>query len=144
MGLDIGEKRTGVALSDELGITAQPMDTIEAKGPDDMEKKVLDLIKRLNPDRIVMGLPRNMDGSIGPRAQAILSLAERVREKSGHPVETWDERLTTIEAERVLLSAQMGRKKRKKTLDTLSAVLILQGYLDSLRASPDAGPRSES
>jgi len=134
LGLDIGEKRTGVALSDELGITAQPLDTIEAKGPDDMEKKVFDLIGRLNPDKIVMGLPRNMDGSIGPRAQAVLSLAERVRGKTGHTVETWDERLSTVEAERVLLSAQMGRKKRKKALDSLSAVLILQGYLDSLKS----------
>lgn len=134
LGLDVGEKRTGTALSDELGITAQGLETLEASDSEGRKKKVLDLIRKVRPEKVVVGLPRNMDGSLGPQARMVMAFAEEIARESGLTVDTWDERLSTVEADEILRSSHVKQKKRKKVRDILSAVLILQGYLDNLRS----------
>ena len=136
LGLDIGARRIGVAVSDELGWTAQPLETIDLgkrSNLKDAAARVAAVAEQVGAEKVVFGLPLNMDGSEGPAAQAARTLAEEVAETSGLPVEPWDERLTTVSAERALLEADMSRKKRKKKIDQVAAQLILQGYLDSLR-----------
>ncbi|WP_062198809.1 Holliday junction resolvase RuvX [Massilibacterium senegalense] len=134
LGLDVGTKTIGVAVSDELGWTAQGIETI----PRDEEKDFLsgltrieELVDMYSVEKIVIGLPKNMNGTIGPRAEASKDFAEKVEDKTGIPVVLWDERLTTMAAERVLLEADVSRKKRRKVIDKMAAVMILQGYLDS-------------
>jgi len=133
-GLDVGERRIGVAVSDELGWTAQPVTALERTGVigDD-----LDALKRclapFAPTRIVVGLPRNMNGSIGTSAERISAFADLVGNALEIPVVMWDERLSTVAVERVLIEADVSRAKRKKVVDKLAAAYILQGFLDSLR-----------
>ncbi|MBM7701423.1 Holliday junction resolvase RuvX [Metabacillus iocasae] len=133
LGLDVGTKTIGVAVSDEMGWTAQGIETI--KMPENQMKQSLPRLKELideySVEKIVVGLPKNMNGTIGPRGEACLQFAELL--KKGFNIETimWDERLSTMAAERVLLSADVSRKKRKKVIDKMAAVMILQGYLDS-------------
>ena len=127
MGLDVGEKRIGVAVSDPLGYTAQGISVIKRENIEDLKKIVSDY----DVERIIVGLPKNMDGSIGEQAKKVLAFIEDLKREIDLPVLTWDERLTTKEAEGVLLRADLSRAKRKKVIDKLAAVLILQGYLDS-------------
>jgi putative holliday junction resolvase len=133
MGLDVGSKTVGVALSDELGWTAQGLETIRINeeekefGFDQLGK----IIKEYDVSTIVVGLPKNMNGTIGPRGEASQFFAGELERLFGLPVVLWDERLTTIAAERVLLEADVSRKKRKKVIDKMAASMILQGYLDS-------------
>lgn len=133
MGLDVGSKTVGIALSDELGWTAQGLKTVEINeeqgeyGFEEMEN----LIKDYGISKIVVGLPKNMNGSIGPRGEASQYYADELEKRFGIPVVLWDERLTTVAAERVLLEADISRKKRKKVIDKMAASMILQGYLDS-------------
>lgn len=131
MGLDLGEKNIGVALSDPLGLTAQGLEVIPR---DADEGKFLERIGRLvqkyGVEKIVVGLPRNMDGTLGAQGLRVLEFARRLREATGLPVETWDERLSTVGAERILLAADLSRKKRRRVIDKLAAAVILQGYLD--------------
>ncbi len=133
MGLDVGSKTVGVALSDELGWTAQGLNTIHIN---EDEKKygfeqIGEIIRQYDVDKVVVGLPKNMNGTIGPRGEASQFYGRELEKKFGLPVIYWDERLTTMAAERVLLEADMSRKKRKKVIDKMAAVMILQGYLDS-------------
>lgn len=133
MGLDVGSKTVGVALSDELGWTAQGLTTIqinEEKSEFGIDK-LGTIIKESQVKEIVVGLPKNMNGSIGPRGEASQHYADLLEKTFGLPVVLWDERLTTMAAERVLLEADVSRKKRKKVIDKMAAVMILQGYLDS-------------
>lgn len=133
MGLDVGSKTVGIALSDELGWTAQGLKTLKI----DEEKQefgfneLSEIIKEYQVERVVVGLPKNMNGSIGFRGEASQHFAKSINERFSIPVVLWDERLTTMAAERVLLEADVSRKKRKKVIDKMAAVLILQGYLDS-------------
>lgn len=133
MGLDVGSKTVGVALSDELGWTAQGLETIrineEAReyGFEQLGK----IIKEYDVSKIIVGLPKNMNGTIGPRGEASQFFGNELEKLFGLPVVYWDERLTTMAAERVLLEADVSRKKRKKVIDKMAAVMILQGYLDS-------------
>lgn len=133
MGLDVGSKTIGVAISDELGWTAQGIETIHINeeenqfGFDEIGK----LINEYNVKKVVIGLPKNMNGSIGPRGEASQLFAQKLKEKFDVQVVLWDERLTTVAAERVLLEADLSRKKRKKVIDKMAAVMILQSYLDS-------------
>jgi putative holliday junction resolvase len=133
MGLDVGSKTVGIALSDELGWTAQGLETLKINeeenvfGFDELGK----IIKEYEVDKIVVGLPKNMNGSIGPRGEASQFFARELEERFGIPVILWDERLTTVAAERVLLEADVSRKKRKKVIDKMAAMMILQGYLNS-------------
>ncbi|KAA9026398.1 Holliday junction resolvase RuvX [Niallia endozanthoxylica] len=133
MGLDVGSKTVGVALSDAFGWTAQGLTTIainEAEGEygfSEVEK----ILKEYEVSTIVVGLPKNMNGTIGPRGEASQFYADELNKQFGIPVVLWDERLTTVAAEKLLLEADISRKKRKKVIDKMAAAMILQGYLDS-------------
>jgi putative Holliday junction resolvase len=132
MGLDLGDKTIGVALSDPLGLTAQALEVVRRNGSlkDDLIR--LKEIARANEvTRIVIGLPRNMNGTIGPRGELALEFTRQVEQSLGLPAETWDERLSTVAAERVLLDANMRRKKRRQVIDKIAAAVILQNYLDA-------------
>lgn len=133
MGLDVGTKTVGVAISDAFGWTAQGIETIkidEANEKFGMER-VAELVKSHEVSSFVVGYPKNMNNSIGPRAEASERYAELLRETFEKPVFLWDERLTTSAAEKMLISADVSRKKRKEVIDKMAAVMILQGYLDS-------------
>ena len=132
MGLDVGKKRIGVAVSDRLGWTAQGVGVIDRTRPDWIQR-LAEWIEENEVEAIVVGLPRNMDGSVGPRGQACRELAQRLEDRFSLPVILWDERLSTVAAERTLLSADMSRKKRRKVIDQIAACWILQGYLDAQR-----------
>jgi putative Holliday junction resolvase len=131
MGLDIGSRRIGVAVSDENGIIAQPLTTLETRNNGDFP---LDELGALVAERgiagIVVGLPRRLDGSHGPAAVAAEALAARLGAALALPVELWDERLTSVQAERLLVEAGVRRKKRRGATDRIAAALILQGFLD--------------
>lgn len=133
MGLDVGTKTVGVAISDELGWTAQGLTTIKINEEENELgfEKIGEIIKEHGVGKIVVGLPKNMNGTIGPRGEACQYYASELERLYGLPVVLWDERLTTMAAERVLLEADVSRKKRKKVIDKMAASLILQGFLDS-------------
>ncbi|NWQ40128.1 Holliday junction resolvase RuvX [Bacillus sp. EB106-08-02-XG196] len=133
MGLDVGSKTVGIAISDELGWTAQGLKTLkidEEKNKFGFEE-IGQLIKEYGISQVVIGLPKNMNGSIGPRGEASKRYAEEIENQFSVSTILWDERLTTMAAERVLLEADVSRKKRKKVIDKMAAMMILQGYLDS-------------
>ncbi|AXI31489.1 Holliday junction resolvase RuvX [Priestia aryabhattai] len=133
LGLDVGTKTIGVAVSDEMGWTAQGIETIKI-ADEQMEQsypRLQQLIDEYSVEKIVVGLPKNMNGTIGPRGEACIEFADNVKETLNIETMMWDERLSTMAAERVLLSADVSRKKRKKVIDKMAAVMILQGYLDS-------------
>jgi len=130
LGVDYGEKRVGLALSDPLGITAQNLEVIENRGDDALVRDLADRVKRHDARRVVLGLPRNMDGSAGPKARYVEALAQKLEAALGIPIIRIDERLTTRQAERVLIDADVSRAKRKKVVDKMAAALILQSYLD--------------
>lgn len=132
IGLDVGSKTIGVAVSDALGLTAQGLTTISWNEQNivSADKELKDIIKEHDIGKAVIGLPKNMNGTIGERGEASQIYAAHIEEVHQIPSVLWDERLTTIAAERVLLEADMSRKKRKKVIDKMAAVMILQGYLD--------------
>ncbi|MGI6685004.1 MAG: Holliday junction resolvase RuvX [Bacillota bacterium] len=131
MGLDVGEKTIGIALSDPLGWTAQGLETIRRKGDltEDLNR-LKKIIADYEVERIVVGLPKNMNGTLGPSAERAKDLADTIFRETGIPIEMWDERLSTMAAERTLLEGNVSRAKRKKVIDKMAAVIILQGYLD--------------
>ncbi|OGQ00852.1 MAG: Holliday junction DNA helicase RuvA [Deltaproteobacteria bacterium RBG_19FT_COMBO_46_12] len=137
MGLDVGSKTIGVAISDELGITAQGFKTIKRKAMEDDLRELYTIISQFQIEKIVVGLPKNMDGSLGKQAEFVLGWIEDLKNKIQLPIETWDERLSTVEASKTLLKADLSRKKRKGVIDKLAAVLILQGYLQQIRSRKD-------
>ena len=135
LGLDYGSKTVGVAVSDPLGLTAQRVETIWRKQENKLRRtlaRIEELVKEYQAERIVIGLPRNMNNTMGERAEKSLEFGDLVEKRTGLPVIMWDERLTTREAERALMEAGVRRENRKDYLDSVAAVLILQGYLDSL------------
>lgn len=135
MGLDYGSKTVGVAISDPLGFTAQGIETIERKEENKLRQtlaRIEALVKEYEVEKIVLGYPKNMNNTIGERAEKSLELKEKLERRIGIPVIMWDERLTTVEAERTLIESGVRRENRKKYVDKIAAVFILQGYLDSL------------
>lgn len=134
MGLDVGEKRIGVALSDEGGLIASPRETLERKGNKKDIAHLLELARREEVTEIVVGMPYSLDGSVGPQAEKVNRFVEALRSATEVPVKLWDERLSTVSAERALLEADMSRSKRRGTVDRVAAALILQSYLDAERA----------
>jgi putative Holliday junction resolvase len=130
LGLDIGEKRIGVALSDPLGIMAGALTVVERVTDDAALKQIIDLARENEVERIVVGMPCSLDGSLGKQAQAVQSFVDLLKEHTKLPVVAWDERLSTVAAERTMLEVGMKRDKRKKRRDSLAAAFILQGYLD--------------
>ena len=131
LGLDVGSKTIGVAVSDELGLTAQGLTTLKRKVLKQDIKQLLKVIEENGVEKVVVGLPKNMNGSLGPSAEMVISLIGELKKFVDLPVVTWDERLSTVAAQRVLLEADMSRKKRKRVVDKVAAILILQGYLDN-------------
>jgi putative Holliday junction resolvase len=133
LGLDVGTKTIGVAVSDALGWTAQGVETIRRRQnhPEDDFERIKELIQQYEISKIVVGLPKNMNGSIGPSGEACQTFAKELESITGLSVILWDERLTTMAAERTLISADVSRKKRKQVIDKLAASIILQGYMDS-------------
>jgi putative pre-16S rRNA nuclease len=130
LGIDPGEKRIGLALSDPLGITAQGLPTITVSSPTDAAEKIARIARESEVERIIIGLPLNMDGSEGEQADRARHLGSLLEELLGLPVIFRDERLTSRQAELVLLEADMRRKRRKEHVDRLAAQIILQSYLD--------------
>ena len=137
MGLDYGSKTVGVAVSDALKITAQALETIERKEENKLRRtlaRIEELVGEYEVESIVLGLPKNMNNTLGERAQRTLEFKEMLEQRIGIPVLMWDERLTTVEAERTLMDSKVRREERKKYVDKIAAVFILQGYLDSISA----------
>jgi len=134
MGLDIGSHTIGVAVSDELGITAQGLKTLRRKSMEEDFKEIVTLVHQFEVNKIVVGLPKNMNGTLGRQAEIVLQWVKALNEKIQVPIVTWDERLSTVGASKVLLEADLSRRKRKKVIDKLAAVLILQGFLDQSRS----------
>lgn len=134
IGLDVGSKTIGVAVSDLMGWTAQGVEIIsinEAAGEFGLER-LKELIAEYEVSKVVIGLPKNMNNTIGPRAEASLSFGRMVELETGLPVDYVDERLTTVQAEKMLINeGNVSRKKRKKVIDKVAAVILLQNYLDS-------------
>jgi len=132
LGLDVGERRIGVAISDPLGYTAQGIGTITRKNL----KLDLGEIKRIcdeySVESILIGLPKNMNGTIGPSGEKVIELSKIIETELDLPVKLWDERLTTVAAHKAMLEADLSRAKRKKIVDKIAAIYILQGYLDSI------------
>ncbi|GIO98163.1 putative pre-16S rRNA nuclease [Paenibacillus lautus] len=133
MGLDYGDRRIGVAISDVFGWTAQGVEVIERRRDEGELDRIAALVKDNEVGEIVVGLPKNMNGTIGPRGEICMEFASALRESLSLPVHLWDERLSTVSAERTLLEADVSRKKRKQVVDKMAASLILQNYLDSKR-----------
>lgn len=133
MGLDIGSKTIGVAVSDELGLIAHARETLHRQSIEKDLETIADLVRRLEVARIVVGLPVNMTGTLGVEAKKILQLVDDMRRVLSVSVTTWDERLTTVQARRVLLEAGLSRRKRKRVIDRTAATLILQSFLDAER-----------
>ncbi|MBI3017978.1 MAG: Holliday junction resolvase RuvX [Deltaproteobacteria bacterium] len=131
LGLDVGDKRIGVAVSDELRITAQPIMTLERQSLEKDCATLNEIIQKYQISKIVVGIPRSLSMKITPQTQKVLDLVEIFKQKWSIPIEEWDEWYTTQAARNVLIEADMSRKKRKQVIDKLAAVLILQGYLDS-------------
>jgi putative Holliday junction resolvase len=133
MGLDIGSHTIGIAVSDELGITAQGLKTLKRKSMREDFKEIATIIRQFEVEKIVVGLPKKMDGTLGTQAEIVLKWIKALKDEIPVPVVSWDERLSTVGASKVLLEADLSRRKRKKVIDKLAAVLILQGYLDQNR-----------
>ena len=133
LGIDLGSARVGLALSDDLGMLAHPLETIQVKGAGDLAAYVAGIVRRENVSVVVIGLPRNMDGSHGPAAAKTREFGEKLRVKTpGCEIRYWDERMTTMAAQKAL--HEMGRnvKKSRQVIDQVAAQMILQGYLDSI------------
>jgi putative Holliday junction resolvase len=134
MGLDYGSKTVGVAISDPLGITAQGIEIIRREKETKLRQtlaRIEALIKEYQVESIVLGFPKNMNNTIGDRAEKSLAFKEMLEKRTGLDVVMWDERLTTVEANRTLMEGKVRREDRSKYVDMLAAVYILQGYLDS-------------
>ena len=144
MGLDYGTKTVGVAASDPLGITAQAVETITRKEENKLRKtcaRIEALIAEYGVERIVLGFPKHMNNDIGERAEKALEFRDMLARRTGLEVVMWDERLTTVSAERTLMESGVRRENRKKHIDQIAAVFILQGYLDmlSMRQGTETG-----
>ena len=143
LGVDLGERRIGLALSDELGMTAQGKDILVYLNDEKSLASLAEIIHSQQVETVVFGLPRNMDGSIGPMARKVLSFGDRLQVMLPQvKVTYWDERLTTSAAQRMLVEADLSRTKRKRVVDKIAAILILQGYLDGIKNRAVAEKRS--
>jgi putative Holliday junction resolvase len=137
LGLDFGERRIGVAVSDELGFAARPLPLVERTSRAEDVARIGEIASRRKVHTIVVGLPLNMDGSVGPGARRAQRFARLLGRELSLPVELWDERLSTAEAERALIAAGERRARRREVRDGVAAALILQGYLDAHRGNRD-------
>lgn len=131
MGLDYGDRNIGVAVSDAFGWTGQGVGVVQKRRDNGEFEAIANLVREHEVSEIVVGLPKNMNGTIGPRGEICIAFAQELHQRLNVPVHLWDERLTTVAAERTLLEADVSRKKRKQVIDKMAAALILQNYLDS-------------
>ena len=146
MGLDYGTKTVGVAISDPLGLTAQAIETIERKEENKLRRtcaRIETLIGEYEVGKIVLGFPKHMNNDIGERAEKSLEFKDMLHRRTGIEIVMWDERLTTVEAERTLKESGVRRENRKKHIDQIAAVFILQGYLDLMHMKQDREHRAE-
>ena len=143
LGLDIGDARTGVAISDELGIAAHPLCTIRRKSRKALLAELQQLVTAHNVEQIVVGLPLQLDGETGTQAKKVKQFAEKLEQQVNLPIAFWDESFTTFEAAQILRGTKRRRKKRKQVIDQVAAVLILEGYLEELRNSKRNGQVNE-
>ena len=143
LGLDIGDARTGVAISDELGIAAHPLCTIQRKSKKALLGELQELIAVHKVERIVIGLPLQLDGETGVQARKVKRFAEKLGQHVNLPIIFWDESFTTFEATQILQGTKKRRKKRKQVIDQVAAVLILEGYLEELRNARGTGQVNE-
>lgn len=135
IGLDIGEKTIGVALSDPFGWTAQGLKTIRRTGIKSDINEIINIVSEFGVEKIVAGLPKNMNNTIGPTGEKVMAFCEKLKNSLKLEIIYQDERLTTVAAEKMLISADVSRKKRKEVIDTVAAVYILQTYLDRVNKS---------
>ncbi|MEE9285172.1 MAG: Holliday junction resolvase RuvX [Dehalococcoidia bacterium] len=133
LALDVGERRIGVAVSDPSGVLASPLTVIQSAGPRRDVERVLELAREQEAERVVVGMPVSMDGVRRQQAQRVQEFCDRLSDQAEIPVITWDERLTTVEAERRMREAGLSSKKRKERRDAAAAAVLLQAYLESLR-----------
>jgi putative Holliday junction resolvase len=136
LGIDLGRARIGVAVSDELGMLAHPVETIPARA--DPIKRIAEIVRQKDVERVVIGLPRHMNGSVGEGASDALAFAEKLRAGVPCEVVTWDERMTTMAANRALRDSGQKTRNSRAVVDQVAAQMILQGYLDALQASRDS------
>ena len=136
IALDVGDRRIGIAVSDPLGLTAQGIETYRRadNDPDEDARYILHLAERYRPALLLFGLPRNMDGSYGYQSEKVREFSRIVLQNWDGPYDFYDERLTTVRAERILLEGNVRREKRKKVIDKMAACIILEGYLESIRS----------
>ena len=135
MGLDYGSKTVGVAVSDPLGFTAQGIEIVRRKSENKLRQtlaRIEEIAKEYSVEKIVLGFPKHMNNDIGERAEKSLEFKEMLERRTGLPVVMWDERLTTVEADRTMMETGIRRENRKEYVDMIAAVFILQGYLDYL------------
>ena len=134
MGLDFGSKTVGVAVSDPLGITAQGVEIVRRKSPNKLRQtlaRIEELVREYDVEELVLGFPKNMNGTEGERCEKTKEFKELLEKRTGLPVVLWDERLTTVAADRAMMEAGLGRLERKEHVDEIAAVLILQGYMSA-------------
>lgn len=131
IGLDVGTKTIGVAVSDELGLTAQGVEVIKRNGWKHDLARLKELADHYQAEAFIIGMPKNMNGTIGERGEATLAFGKKLEQQLSIPVRYWDERLTTVAAQRTLITADVSRKKRKTVVDKMAAMLILQNYMDA-------------
>ena len=143
MAIDYGDARTGVALSDPTGFLAGQTFLIKSRKQEVVLEELAALVQRQGAQELVMGYPRNMDGTLGPRAEKYAAFARRLEEATGLPVALWDERRTTVDAHRILGEQGVRAKNRKDTIDSVAATLILEGYLDWKRLQAQRQEREE-
>ncbi|HET8627112.1 MAG TPA: Holliday junction resolvase RuvX [Thermomicrobiales bacterium] len=134
LGVDVGERRIGVALSDELGLLAAPLTTVTVRGSDAALAELATIARERAAEVVVVGLPKSLSGREGPQAQAVRAFADRLAPLIDVPIEFWDERLTTVEAERALIARGVKRQQRRARIDAAAAAIMLQDYLDAHRA----------
>ena len=143
MAIDYGDARTGVALSDPTGFLAGQTFLIKSRKQEVVLEELAALVQRQGAQELVMGYPRNMDGTLGPRAEKYAAFARRLEEATGLPVALWDERRTTVDAHRILGELGVRPKNRKDKIDSVAATLILEGYLDWKRLQAQRQEREE-
>lgn len=143
MAIDYGDARTGVALSDPTGFLAGQTFLIKSRKQEVVLEELAALVQRQGAQELVMGYPRNMDGTLGPRAEKYAAFARRLEEATGLPVALWDERRTTVDAHRILGEQGVRAKNRKDKIDSVAATLILEGYLDWKRLQAQRQERKE-
>ncbi len=135
IGLDVGDRTIGIAVSDPLGYTAQGITTVRRKSLEQDLQNLKEIFSDYTIEAIVVGLPKNMNGTIGPQAEKVMAFGEALKEEFGLEIVYWDERLTTMAAHRVMIEADFSRKKRKTLVDKIAATYILQGYLDKISST---------